>query len=265
LPDHDILIASPCCQGHSNAKGADDAKYDASRATLLAVTSACHAKRPKVIIVENVVEVKRWGNNGDGSRYRWWLDGFRCEGYRVTENVLEAADFGNGSRRERLFIVMVHESVSAVPVAVENPHKDWVPASDVIDRTGKYDHLMTPIADKCAKTRTKYERQWEKGMPKDGEWVFCYRGKGYGYTMDETICTITRVAQWCYVKGNKSRFLQPDELRRAMGFPDGYVMPKDVKTAIGFLGNAVSVPVAQAVVETAMDAITASETKALAA
>lgn len=251
LPDHDILIASPCCQGHSNARGADKAEHDKSRATLLAVTSTVHAKKPKVVIVENVTEVREWGEGKDGSRYRWWLEGFKLEGYHVSENVLDAADFGNGSRRERIFIVMVHKSVADGPVIVKNPKLPWVPARDVIDRTGKYDRKLTPIAKRKPRTVWKFARQWGKGMPENGEWIFCYRGKGYGYTLDEAICTITRVQQWCYVRGNKARFLQPEELARAMGFPAGYKLPKDVRSATAMIGNAVAVPCGRAVVATA--------------
>ncbi len=255
MPDHDILIASPCCQGHSHSRGKDKPDHDTSRATLLAVTSAVHAKKPKVVIVENVPEVREWGENKDGTRYKWWLAGMALEGYHISENVLEAADFGAGSRRERLFILMVHKSVSDAPVWVENPKLPWVPAREVIDTSGKYDRKFTPIADKCRKTRDKYARQYAKGMPTDRDWVFCYRGKGYGYELDETICTITTVAQWCLVRGDKSRFLTPAELRKAMDFPADYKMPKRVKTAIKFLGNAVNVKVAKAVIETAVGVI----------
>lgn len=257
LPDHDLLIASPCCQGHSRSRGvpADsdrDRAYDDSRATLLAVLSAVHAKRPPLVVVENVPEVREWGRGRDGSRYRWWLDGFRVEGYHVAEHVLEAADFGTPSCRRRLFVVMAHESVAAGPVAAPRPAGARTPAAAALDRTGRYDRAFRPVADKCAKTRAKIARFKAGRMRDTHEWLFCYRGPGTALTLDEPLGTITTVTQWCLVRGDRMRFLAPDELRRAMGFPEGYRLPRTVKAAVRCVGNAVAVPVARAVIEAAL-------------
>lgn len=262
LPDHDILLASPCCQGHAKANGVKpgsdaDHKYDESRATLLAVTSTVHAKHPKAVIVENVPEVRNWG--GDGSRYRWWLDGFRVEGYHVSENVLESADFGAASRRERMYIVMVHESVADGPVTIKSPGLTGVPARDVIDRTGKYEAKMKPVANKCLNTRLKVERLKAGRMRDEYEWVFCYRGRGTGLTMNETIGTITTHEQWCYVRGDRMRFLAPEELRAAMGFPADYILPRTINECTMFMGNAVEVTVASAVIGAVMDVLDAAD------
>jgi DNA (cytosine-5)-methyltransferase 1 len=261
LPDHDLLIASPCCQGFTRGRGIKsgterDKRYDESRATLLAVTATAHAKRPKAVVVENVPEVRDWGRDGDGSRYRWWLDGFRVEGYRVSEHVLEAADFGVASRRIRLFITMVHESVAAAPVTVTPPAGPWVAARTVLDATGKYDGKFRPVADKVKKTRDKVAR-FKAGRMKDvHEWLFCYRGPGTALTLDEPLGTITTVTQWCLIRGDAMRFLAPDELRRAMGFPDDYRLPKTVKAAVKCIGNAVCPPVGHAVIRATLAAMT---------
>ena len=41
------------------------------------------------------------------------------------------------------------------------------------------------------------------------------------------------------------RMLTASEARAAMGFPDGYLLPADHKTAMHMLGNAVCPPVAR--------------------
>lgn len=67
LPDHDILWASPACQGHSEAgqpARARDAslaaEHDQLRATMWAVIAAVLAKMPRAFVVENVREVVEW-------------------------------------------------------------------------------------------------------------------------------------------------------------------------------------------------------------
>jgi len=67
LPDHDILWASPACQGHSEAAQparARDAslaaEHDSLRATMWSVVAAVMAKTPRAFVVENVREVQEW-------------------------------------------------------------------------------------------------------------------------------------------------------------------------------------------------------------
>jgi DNA (cytosine-5)-methyltransferase 1 len=62
VPTHDLLLASPCCQGHSKARGkaANNPQHDASRSTAWAVVSAAEFHRPAVVVVENVPEFADW-------------------------------------------------------------------------------------------------------------------------------------------------------------------------------------------------------------
>src|SRR4051812_28232547 len=64
LPNFDILLASPCCQGHTRARGKERPHHDASRATAWAVFECAAAKRPPYIVVENVKDFQRWGPEG---------------------------------------------------------------------------------------------------------------------------------------------------------------------------------------------------------
>ena len=60
VPAHDILLASPACQGHSRARGTDRPHHDATRSTAWAVVSCAEFHQPRVIVVENVPEFCRW-------------------------------------------------------------------------------------------------------------------------------------------------------------------------------------------------------------
>ena len=54
VPDHDLLMASPACQGHAKARGVERPHHDALRSTAWAVIACVEAKRPANVIVENV-------------------------------------------------------------------------------------------------------------------------------------------------------------------------------------------------------------------
>ena len=60
VPRHSLLLASPCCQGHTRARGKDKPQHDASRSTAWAVVSCCEYHRPREFIVENVPEFREW-------------------------------------------------------------------------------------------------------------------------------------------------------------------------------------------------------------
>jgi site-specific DNA-cytosine methylase len=61
VPRHDLLLASPSCQGHSRARGTDQPRHDAARSTAWAVVSCAEFHRPSAFVVENVPEFQEWG------------------------------------------------------------------------------------------------------------------------------------------------------------------------------------------------------------
>lgn len=60
VPAHDLLLASPCCQGHSKARGKDKPTSDLSRSTAWAVVSCAEYHRPQVAVIENVPDFLDW-------------------------------------------------------------------------------------------------------------------------------------------------------------------------------------------------------------
>ncbi len=84
LPKHDILLGSPCCQGHSRGRWRDRS-YDASRSTAWAIVSALEVARPGLAIVENVPEIRRW------ELFDVWLSAIRRLGYSVAAHNYDAA------------------------------------------------------------------------------------------------------------------------------------------------------------------------------
>ena len=96
MPAHDILLASPACQGHSPARGKERPHHDAQRSTAWAVVSAAECHKPAVVLVENVPAFTRW------VLYPAWEAAMRALGYQVAPHLIDAADHGVPQHRQRL-------------------------------------------------------------------------------------------------------------------------------------------------------------------
>jgi len=231
VPAHDLLLASPSCQGHSNARGKDRPQHDASRATAWAVVSAAEYHRPQTCLVENVPEFLRW------ALFPAWRDAMRALGYHVREHVLDAADFGVPQNRERLYITCN----LGEPLELANPKLPHVPASSFLDfAAGSWS-----VIDKPGRSRATLARI-ENGRRDFGpRFLAPYYSDGSGLTgrsIDRPIGTITTKARWALIDGPRMRMLTVREQRAAMGFPAGYHLPQQKHLAIHMLGNAVCPP-----------------------
>lgn len=111
----DLLWASPECTHHSNARGGKPIS-EQSRATAWCVIRWADALLPNVVLVENVREFLTWGpldskgrplESRKGELFGAWRAALEALGYRVDFRILCAADFGDPTTRERLFIQAV--------------------------------------------------------------------------------------------------------------------------------------------------------------
>ncbi len=143
VPDIDVLIASPECTGHSIARGGRPTS-DQKRATGWDVVRWAEAKRPKWGIVENVREWLDWGpigKNGKplksrkGETFKAWVTALESLGYHVEWRLLNAADYGEATKRIRLFVIF-RLGNSHKPIAWPEPthtKAQWRPAHEIID------------------------------------------------------------------------------------------------------------------------------------
>jgi DNA (cytosine-5)-methyltransferase 1 len=236
VPAHDVLLASPACQGHSRARDRDRPYHDGMRATAWAVTSALEFHRPTSFVVENVPEFQAW------ELFDLWLATLERLGYRVTRQVLDASAFGVPQSRERLFLVGHRRH--AIPVVA--PALPRARAYDVIDWTGAatWRHVEVPGRSPLVL------RQWRNGRPIHGDrfLVGYHSDKRRGVSLDGPIGTLTTKDQWAVVDGDRCRMLTVAEYAAFMGFPAGYHRPRRRDDAIKAIGNAVCPPVAREVI-----------------
>ena len=237
-PAHDVLLASPACQGHSVARGTDKPHHDAQRATAWAVITCAEVHRPAVALVENVPTFTRW------TLYPAWCAAWHALGYALAPMVIDAADHGVPQHRRRLFVVATR---SKHPVALVLPKREHRPAAEVIDfAAGKWAPIVRPGRSAATLARIAAGRRAH-----GDRFVAPYYGSGSGETgrsIARPLGTITTRDRWAVIDGDRMRMLSVSECRAAMGFPADYRLPAQHKDAVHLLGNAVCPPVARDVI-----------------
>ncbi len=234
VPRHDLLLSSPCCTGHSKARGKDRPHHDRQRGTAWAVVDCAEYHRPGVVVVENVTEFSEW------ALYPSWMDAMRRMGYQVAAHVVDAADHGVPQNRIRLFMVFTR---SRTPIRLQLQRRPHVAISHVID----WSYPRWNAIEKKGRSRATLRRVAAGRSAFGDRFVIPYYGSGSGLTgrsMARPIGTITTVDRWGIIDGDRMRMFQPHEVRAAMGFPAHYVLPTSRRPAINMLGNAVCPPVA---------------------
>lgn len=108
IPDCDIIIGGFPCQGFSvaNMKRNESDERNALYKQLIRVIKA---KKPKFFLAENV---KGLTNLAKGTVFKMILSDFSAIGYKVSYQVLNAADYGVPQTRQRVIIVGVRNDIN---------------------------------------------------------------------------------------------------------------------------------------------------------
>ena len=248
VPEHDIILASPCCQGHSKARGKANGnpQHDASRSTAWAVVSAAEFHRPPIVIVENVPEFTQW------ALYPAWSVAMQALGYSLAPHVVDCADLGIPQNRIRLFIVCAQ---SRAPLLLSLPKEPHRPALDFIDfDAGKWSPIRKPGRSKATLARIFRGRRDLKA----GRFLIPYYGSGSGLTgrsLARPIGTITTRDRWAVIRGDHMRMLTTKENLLAQSFPESTLHPDDHRLTVHMAGNAVPPVAGQKVIEAVRAAI----------
>lgn len=236
VPAHDLLLASPACQGHSRARGRDRPHHDATRSTAWAVVSAAEMHRPPVLVVENVSEFTAW------TLYPAWRAALEALGYSLVEHIIDAADHGVPQHRVRVFII---GTLSRNPLRLKLPQREHRPAADIIDwHAGRWS-----LIEKPGRAQATLERVAAGRAEHGDRFIISYYGNTRnGRSKHRPLGTVTTRDRHAVINGNNMRMLTVDENRAAMGFRPDYVLPSNRRTAVHLLGNAVCPPVATDVI-----------------
>jgi DNA (cytosine-5)-methyltransferase 1 len=261
IGDIDLLISSPECTNHTCAKGSRPISEE-SRATAFQVVRYARFFKPRWIIIENVIYMRTW------PRYHELKLELEKLGYKLREQILNAAHFGVPQKRRRLFITA---ELEAEPNEIVAPNlTEFKTVNDILDPPGSWKVQPLDKLGRATATLERAKRAFEV-LGKSASFLIVYYGSdgsGGWQKLDEPLRTITTVDRFGLVEpsstGPTLRMLQVSELMRATGFEDDYVMNVgDRRKKIKLLGNAVCPPVMREVVRglTKCDSSRPQETK----
>jgi DNA (cytosine-5)-methyltransferase 1 len=242
----DILLASPECTNHTCAKGSAP-RSEASRATAMHAVEYARVFKPRWLVLENVIHMRPW------SRYGELKTELEALGYKISEQVLDASDFGVAQARRRLFLV---GDLDRSPNVVQQKQRGRKPTvRGILDRPGTWQTQPLYADNRAPPTIERAERGF-KALGKSESFLLVYYGSDGGggwQALDRPLRTITTVDRFALVeptsKGPTMRMLQVPELKRAMGFDDSFDLCIGTRRQrIKLLGNGVCPPVMEKVV-----------------
>lgn len=186
----DVLWASPSCTHHSVAAGGKP-KSNQLRSQPEYLLPYLRLTKCRRMFVENVKELRDWGPLLDndtvfqGKRYKagqpdprrkglffnLWYREVKASGYKVDMQVLNAADYGAATSRERLIIQAVRESSGEKIVWPEQTHsnvpglfgyKPWRTAAEIIDWSIPSESIFNRKKPLCENTLKRIEAGIER-------------------------------------------------------------------------------------------------------
>jgi DNA (cytosine-5)-methyltransferase 1 len=213
--------------------------------TAFEVIRYAKALEPRWIVIENVVHMRSW------SRYEEWRSALMALGYHLTDQVLNAADFGVPQARKRLFVCADRE---VKPRLVRPSRARRKCARAILDLNGSYSFSPLYAKGRANATLARARRAIEALGPRKPFLLVYYGSDGAGgwQPLDVPLRTVTTLDRFALVRpktrGYEMRMLQVGELRKAMGFPAAFVLRRGTRRdRIHLLGNAVCPPVMAAV------------------
>ncbi|NDV27259.1 DNA (cytosine-5-)-methyltransferase [Desulfovibrio sp. JC010] len=238
IPEHDFLFAGFPCQPFSiigQQKGFSD-----TRGTLFFdIVRILKAKKTSYIILENV---KQLSTHNKGKTLKTILRVLEGLGYKTWHKVLNAIDFGLPQKRERTIIVGTLNN----QLNFEWPKKTIAmkSLSQIIE--SDVDKKFYASADIQNKRQQKHKSQFDLAI-----W---HENKSGNITSYPYSCALRAGASYNYLLVNGKRRLTPRETLRLQGFSEDFkIVCSDYQTKKQ-TGNAVPVPMIQAVLEEVLHA-----------
>lgn len=259
IPDHDVLAGGFPCQPFSragvsarNSLGQAHGFACQTQGTLFFdIEQIVRAKRPKVLLLENVRNLERHDGGRTFAVIRQTIE--EGLGYSFTSRVLNAQSLVP-QRRERVFMVAFRDDVDA--------HGFEIPALD-----GPPLPLKLILEPNPGDSYGISQRLWDGHVNRTAR----NKARGAGFTAgiaDPDRPSNTIVARYgkdgkeCLVgRGPRRtpRMLTERECARLQGFPEDFVIPVAKTHAYRQFGNAVAVPVVEHVARAALQRLAESE------
>lgn len=207
-----LLVASPECTHFSRARGGKPMS-DQSRASAWNVLDWAQKLYIDNILIENVQDFRTWGPLGvsgrplkreKGKTYLQFLEMLRSLGYRVEDRVLNTANYGDPTTRERLFIIArrngkkivwpdaTHASREKISDMFSEDLKPWRPAREIIDWSQEGKSIFSRKKPLALATLKRIEAGLVKFGGKQAEpFIVVLRNHMNAVSLDQPLPTIT--------------------------------------------------------------------------
>lgn len=173
--DVNLLIAGPTCTHFSNARGGQPINEQLREPAWNILTWIQHLE-PEYVVIENVGEIRKWGPTDedgeptkDGSIFEVWIQAFEAYGYTLVRDedgdagvVLTAADYGDPTSRDRLFIIgsRSNQPTPPAPTHARDPGPDsdlepWRVAKEIVDLSDRGDSIWERTQPLCHNTMVR--------------------------------------------------------------------------------------------------------------
>lgn len=259
LPDFDLFLASPCCQGFSPSGRPGQstqhrvnrekvlAKRQVARNTSFAVLNVADVRRPRRILVENVVEFLEWRG------FPAWRAMLEAFGYNVETHQLLASDYG--SPQERLRAIVTASLDQPIKLAQTWSGRPQRKIGDCLLKDDDPACRWVPLDSKSSSIQQRIARAKARaGDPHRFTWANVDSARAR--TEDQLFATLTTrsLSQLHLVDGDRVRRLEARELARAMSLPDSYLIPNTRKTADRLIGNMIDCSLSEGIVSQVLNA-----------
>ena len=243
IPSHDMLCAGFPCQPFSiigNRLGFDD-----MRGTLFfEIVRILQEKMPPMIVLENVKQLSTHNKKKTITRI---IESLNQLGYKTYWKVLNALDYGLPQKRERVIIVGFTDH--SVNFAWPQKVNGFKPLAEILEKNVDKKHMASESIKRKRKTTHTSKHQpaiWHEN--KSGN------VSSYPYS-----CALRAGASYNYLLVDGERRLTPREMLRLQGFPDSFRIACSDSQTRKQAGNAVPVPMIEAVIREVLSAKTETE------
>ncbi len=238
IPEFDILLAGFPCQPFSSM-GLRQGFKDKIQGTLFfEICRIIEEKNPPVVFLENVPGLL---THNEGNTFKVVIESLEKLGYKVYSKVLNASDFGVPQNRKRVYIIAFNVNYfggeNNILFDFPKPSKKEVGIGQFIEKNVK----GYTISEHLQKS---YLFKKEDGKPE----IVDKSTKKPVKTLVSTYHKIQRLTG-TFVKDGETglRLLSQKECKYIMGFPEDFKFPVSRTQMYRQLGNAVVVPVIQAI------------------
>ena len=200
-------------------------------------------KRPRGIVLENV---KQLATADNGRVIQRIVSDLEQLGYQVSFKILNALDFGLPQKRERTIIVAAQ---SSLPFTWPTGAVPMRPLSTILE--------PDPDASYYVSDDIRLKRQAHQPAVTPSIW---HENKAGHISSHPWSCALRAGASYNYLLVNGERRLTTRELLRLQGFPESWKVVCSHAQTRKQTGNAVPVPVVQAVLENVVDLLERTET-----